>query len=137
MKVRLIGALLIVAALVLGSDSLFAQNLGSGRSPTISIGWIAIMLFLCLGIAVFVIFWIKFRHDHGAISIRKWRLLSGRERSHDAFQIVETRRAGSQSDVTLIRWRGREFLLAISAGQLLLLGERQDKMESIAQEEER
>jgi len=132
-KVRQICAWMVTTCFALTPGPVLAQNLGGGRSPQIAIGWIVIMLFLCIGIAVLVIYWIKLRHERGAIPIRKWFPLPVRKPRPDAFQIVETRRAGSQTDVTLIRWRGREFLLAISAGQLLLLGEQEGEAGSVTQ----
>jgi hypothetical protein len=121
---------------MLWTNPVFAQNLGGGQSPDIAIGWIVIMLFLCTGIAVLAAYWIKLRHERGAPSIRKWIPLSVKEHRANAFQIVETRRAGNQTDVTLIRWRGREYLLAISAGQLLLLGEQKSAAGTVIKEDQ-
>lgn len=100
-----------------------ASVLGQASSPAVPWGRILAALIISLMIALAAILWVKRTGGSGggrfatlsAVFIKK---LPARE-----IDIVETRRISPHADICLVRHGGRDYLLAVSAHELIVLNE--------------
>ena len=99
---------------------LFAQQLGGGSSPEVSIVRLVGALIVCLLLALLAILFLKHRSG-GAIAFKLGRLVS----TSSEIEVRETRRLTVQHHLSLVRYSGRDFLLLLSPGNSVVLSERE------------
>lgn len=112
-------SLTLIFAAMVGPAPLYAQQLGGGGAPEVSIVRIVGALFICLLLAVLAIFYLKHRSGR-PIAFK----LGGLVGASGEVEVRETRRLTVHHHVSLVRHAGREYLLLLSPGDSLLLGER-------------
>jgi len=113
-----------VGAVMIAAPALAAQpRLGTGAAPDVAIVRILVALLLCLAIAVAAI--LLLRRRGAGMPQGSLRQMLGALTTPGArrIEIVEARRATPQLDICLVRHDDREFLIACSQQQLLLLSE--------------
>ena len=103
-----------------GSDGSLAPGLGGGQPFAFPVERLAFGLLLC-----FLLAWAA------ALLIRRYRGVDGKRGSPGItflpggaprrLHVIETRRTGGMSEVSLIACDGHEYLVAFTAGQAILL----------------
>ena len=106
--------------LLLGAGAAYAQRLGGGSVPEVSIVRIIAALIVCLIVAVLAILFI--RHRQGAGLPLVLRKLGSRP---SEIELVEARRVSAHAEICLIRHRACEYLLLISPSHSRLLSRRE------------
>lgn len=125
---RAIAATPGLAAVIFTGPAL-AQTLGQGDSHDIAWWRVGGALALCLLLAVAAGLALRMRQGGGArLSPGKFASLPGAlrllERGPRTLQLVETLRLSHQLDICLIRWEGRDYLIAAGPQGATLLAER-------------
>ncbi|HKC03553.1 MAG TPA: flagellar biosynthetic protein FliO [Sphingomicrobium sp.] len=114
MRLAMIG--LIGSALAGAAE---AQRLGGAADADISLVRVFLALLFCLLIAGLAVFFLRQRYGGRSPSF-----LVRMKSSPSRIRVVESRRIGPQSDVTIVECDDREFLLLLSPGGPALLRER-------------
>ena len=101
----------LFAVLTLGvSSASQAQRLGGASEPDLSLVRVFLALFVSLVIAFLAILLLRKRYGLGGLN---WSI---RQRSQSRIIVLETRRIGPQSDLSLVQCDSDEFLLLLTPG---------------------
>ena len=115
--------LAVLLALQLGATAC-AQELGGGSEISIPVVRLVLGLVLSILLAL-VAALVLLRRQRGrlnGVSLFK-PLLNMTPGEEAAIQVIETRRVSAHGDVCLVRSQGQDFLILVTANQLLLLNQ--------------
>lgn len=118
MSKSLFRGLVAVILLVSIPGSAMAQRLGGGAAPEFPIVRLILALLACLAIGLLAILFLK--HRSGASLSPSFRKLL---HADGAIEVLETRRISVQHSLCLVRHGSKEYLLALSPGETLVLRE--------------
>lgn len=114
-------AIWLLAFILFGSaDTAYAQELGGGAAPDISVLRIILALFVSLAIGVGAMLFLRAR-GRGGMPRSFQDILVLKKTEQGAIEIAQRQRLGPQSELLLIRARGREYLVLNGQAHALLI----------------
>ena len=125
---------LIICPLLCLPGTVHAQKIGGADSPDISIGYILLMLMLCIIMAFLVIFVLR-RYVFGmveseqkstssSIPIMSLFSLGKMGQSQRSIDIVSSRKVAQHCDIVIIRCADQEYVLASGPSHIIVLSEK-------------